>query len=162
MLVEYGKVYKVFKIADKKMYDGKVEKHVFFKPIYETSDNRTLSCAIPLKNLTQANIRRPLDKKSLSRILGFATDLQVLNESQILDINEARDVLKRNNPETSAQMLKSIWCEINDDKETVTKSRKDILELSLKSLSQEVALAFGLSIEKAEVKLQKALEKLSF
>jgi RNA polymerase-interacting CarD/CdnL/TRCF family regulator len=157
-LVEYGKVYKVFKIADKKMYDGKTVEHVFFKPMYETSDNQTLSCAVPLKNIKDANIRRPLEKKKVAEILTALTE-KFHGEYEVLDVNEAKDILKLNSPKKSAKVLRTIWREINDDELNTTKSRKDVFELSMKTLAQEVALTYNLSLEKAEAKLQRALKK---
>ena len=157
-LVEYGKVYKVFKIADKKMYDGKTEKHIFFKPLYETSDNQTLSCAVPLKNVKEANIRRPLDKKKIAEILNKLTE-EMNGEYELLDVNDAKDILKLNNPRKSAHVLRTIWRELNDDELNTTKSRKDVFELSMKTLAQEVALTYDLPLEKAEAKLTRALKK---
>lgn len=157
-LVEYGKVYKVFAIEDKKTYDGKVEKHIFFKPIYETVETRTLSCAIPLKNISQANIRRPLLKKKMNEvfeILSAETDFDL----ELADVTAAKEVLKLNSPHESAKVLRIMWNELNDEELNSTKSRKDMFELSLKTLSQEVAFAFDITLEKAEKKLQNALRK---
>ena len=158
-LVEFGKVYKVFKIESKPSFDGLVEEHVFFKPIYDTSDNRTLSCSIPVKNITQANIRRPLEKKKMSEILNLLSTLDASSEVHVLDINEAREILKLNNPAESARVLVGIWKEINTVEDLATKSRRDIFDMSLKNLTQEVAFAYELSLEEAEKKLQKALKK---
>ena len=157
-LVEYGKVYKVFAIEDKKMYDGKVEKHVFFKPVFETTENRTLSCAIPLKNITQANIRRPIAKKAMVEVL------QVLSSDsfeavELMDITIAKDILKLNDPHQNAKVLRTIWMEVNDEELNTTKSRKDMLDLSVKSLAEELAYTFEISLEKAEKKLENALKK---
>jgi RNA polymerase-interacting CarD/CdnL/TRCF family regulator len=156
-LVECGRVYKVFKVAAKRGFDGKVSTHVFFKPLYMTQDNRNVNCTIPLDNLEQANIRRPVDKKKMAKILDF--DLDAEDDEDELDINSAKEKLKKNDPMVSAQVLKSVWLEIAEDVEGATKSKKDILALSIQSLTQEVALTFGLSLEKAEAKLQKAVEK---
>lgn len=157
-LVEYGKVYKVFAIKDKVMYDGKTEKHVFFKPLYQTSDNRTLTCAIPLKNIPHANIRRPLCRKTMNELLTVLAD-EIAVGTAILDATEAKEVLKLNNPFESARVLRSIFNELNDLSLNATKSRKDVFELSIKTLSQEVAFVFGLTLEKAEQKLERALKK---
>lgn len=157
-LVENGKLYKVFAIEDKKMYDGKTETHVFFKPLYETPDNRTLSCAIPLKNISQANIRRPLVKKIMSEVLEILSS-EDIEKVEIIDITVAKDILKLNNPHESARVLRTIWDELNSTDLNPTKSRKDVLELSLKTLAQEVAFTYDLTLEKAEKKLEKALKK---
>lgn len=157
-LVEYGKVYKVFAIEDKKMYDGKTELHVFFKPLYETVENRTLSCAIPLKNISQANIRRPLIRKTMIEVLEILSSGDAV-KVELIDVTVAKDILKLNNPHESAKVLRTIWDELNDEDLNATKSRKDMFELSMKILAQEVAFTFDLSLEKAEKKLEKALKK---
>lgn len=157
-LVELGKVYKVFKIEDKMSFDGKVEKHIFFKPLFSTSDNQTLSCSIPLKNIGQANIRRPLSKKKISEIINSLSTLKTLDKKDLmLDINVAKDILKMNDPLECARVLRTIWSEINGEDVIATKSRRDVFDLSIKTLAQEVALACDLSLEKAEKKLHKAL-----
>ena len=157
-LVEYGKVYKVYKIADKEMYNGKIEKHVFFKPLFETSENHTLSCSVPLRNVKLANIRRPWGKKKINRIITILTR-EFEGEYEPIDVNEAKDILKLNNPSKSARVLRNIWVELNDDELNTTKSRKDVFELSIKTLAQEVAFAYNLTLEKAEAKLTRALKK---
>ena len=77
-LVELGKVYKIFKIADKVTYGGIMEKHIFFKPVFTTSDNHTLSCSVPLSRLKEANIRRPLDKKLINTILKALSQVEAV------------------------------------------------------------------------------------
>lgn len=157
-LVEYGKVYKVFAIEEKKMYDGKTEVHVFFKPFYETVETRTLSCAIPLKNISQANIRRPLLKKTMTEVLDILSDGE-FESVEITDVTVAKEILKLNNPHESARVLRTIWDELHNEDLNATKSRKDMFDLSMKILAQEVAYAFDLTLDKAEKKLERALKK---
>lgn len=158
-LVEYGKVYKVVRIEEKMSYDGKLTSYVFFAPVYITADNKTVNCAVPLSNIAQANIRRPLDKEKITQILDFSSNLKIVNDGEVFDVTCAREVLKRNDPEASAQVLKWAWKEIKKDQEGATKSKKDMLTLSIQNLAQEVALAFDLTLEGAEEKLHKALKK---
>lgn len=159
-LVELGKVYTVFKIEDKQGFDGKVQKHVFFKPFFQTSDNQTLSCSIPLENISQAKIRRPLNKKQVNEILSSLPSLKLLDKKDLIfDINLAKEILKTNDPIECARVLRTVWTELNNDDLNPTKSKKDILELSVKTLAQEVALAYDLTLEKAEKKLHRALSK---
>lgn len=158
-LVEFGKVYKVFKIADKVSFNGTLEKHVFFKPFYATADNNTLSCSVPVGKLKEANIRRPLPKQDLSELIAKLSSTLAHVKVPILDVNEAKNIFKLNDPLETAKVLRSIWNEIKAQGVDTPKSRKDIFELSIKSLAQEVALAYELTIEKAEKKLRKALEK---
>lgn len=154
-LVECGKVYKVFKIADKQSFEGKVEKHVFFKPVYDSPENNTLSCTVPLKNIAVANIRRPLSKKEVAEILGFE-GLQ-FPRGELVDMAGVKEILRKNDAHANARVLKSLWKEVKGDEEP-TKSKKDMLALSFESLIQEVALAYGISLETAQSKLEKALE----
>ncbi len=158
VLVEHGKLYEVVKVAKKVGFNGEEKIHVFFKPLFETNENRTLSCNIPLENLVKANIRRPVGKNEMHKILQFDLNLgNFLNQD--FDIAYAKEILKKNDPKASAQLAKSIWQEIKDDIESATKSKKDIFTLSIQSLTQEVAYTFGITLEKAEAKLHNALKK---
>ncbi len=160
-LVEFGKVYKVFKIEDKLSFNGTLEKHVFFRPFFATADNNTLSCSVPLSKVKEANIRRPVTKKELSDLMHRLSNGLGHVKVTILDVNEAKNIFKLNDPFESAKVLKTLWDEIRVADGEVAKSRKDILELSVKSLSQEVALAFNITLEKAEKKIREALKKAS-
>lgn len=157
-LVGIGRVFKVFKIADSKTYDGKVEKHIFFKPIYDTPDNRTVTCCIPFKNIVQANIRRPIDKKAMSLVIKGLSEPSKKGDI-IADAIEAKEILKKNDPRESAKVLKSVWLQLNSDDIMSTRSRKDLFDLAINNLSQEVALVYDIPLEKASEKLQRALKK---
>jgi RNA polymerase-interacting CarD/CdnL/TRCF family regulator len=156
-LVELGRVYRVFKIADKTSFSGKEEKHIFFEPVYETVENRTLSCSIPMKNISSANIRRPVDKKTIREVFALLASGEY--QDVVLDLNVAKDILRLNDIFESARVLRAVWEKIIDEENPATKSTRDIFDLSKKRLAQEVALAYDIDLEKAEKKLDNELKK---
>lgn len=156
-LVELGRVYRVFKIAKKTAYNGKEEKHVFFEPVFETLENKTLSCSIPVKNIGNANIRRPVGRKQIREVFILLSNYEYIDVA--LDLNIAKDILRQNDVFASAKVLRSVYEKIVDEENPPTKSTKDIFALSKTRLAQEVALTYGITLEKAEKKLENYLKK---
>lgn len=156
-IVDFGQVFKIFKIKKQKGAKGKEEGVVFFRPYFKTRQNRTLVCSIPVSNIDKTNIRRPISKtelKQLLRTLSKKPDIETP-----INIRRARDVLNLNDPHETARILKSLWIEKNDKSTNFTKTRESVFSLSMKRLVEEVAFVSGVSLIKARKKIKAALEE---
>lgn len=154
-IVDFGQVYRIFKIKKQKDAKGKEEKVIFFKPYFKTKEDRTLICSIPANNIEQAHIRRPISKKELRELLGELS--QKTNIENPINISGAREILNLNDPHKTARVLKSLWIEKND--KSLTKTRESVFRLSMKRLVEEVAFINGVSIEKARKQIKAAFEE---
>lgn len=156
-IVDFGQVYRIFKIEKQKRAKGKEETVIFFRPYFKTKQNRTLICSIPVNNIKKTKIRRPISKKELRKLL---KELSQKSDIEIpINITRAKEMLNLNDPHEIVRILKSLWLEKNDKSTSFTKTREKVLRLAIKRLVEEVALVNNMSIEKAKSQIEEALEK---
>jgi len=156
-IVDFGQVYRIFKIEKQKRAKGKEETVIFFRPYFKTKQNRTLICSIPVNNIKKTKIRRPISKKELRKLL---KELSQKSDIEIpINITRAKEMLNLNDPHEIVRILKSLWLEKNDKSTSFTKTREKVLRLAIKRLVEEVALVNNMSIEKAKRQMEEALEK---
>lgn len=155
-IVDFGQVYRILKIEKRKNAKGEEEKVIHFKPHFKTKQNKSLVCSIPVKNIDLAHIRRPISKKELKKLL---KELSKKPEKKTVNTKKTRDALNLNDPYKTAQVLRKVWADKNDESTSFTKAKSDIFSLSMKRLVEEVALVEGVSVAKARKKIRLALKK---
>lgn len=156
-IVDFGQVYRIFKIKKQKKVKGKKEKVVFFRPYFKTRRNRTLVCSIPVDNITKAKIRRPISKKKLKQLLKELS--QKTNIENPINTTRLREKLFLNDAYKTVQVLKTLWADQKNESTSLTKRRKDMFSLAIKRLVEEVAFVNGVSLEKARKQIKTALAK---
>ncbi|OGM28487.1 hypothetical protein A2801_00940 [Candidatus Woesebacteria bacterium RIFCSPHIGHO2_01_FULL_41_10] len=156
-IVELGSVYRVYKVGKKVTFNNENLEHIFYKPVYDTPENRTLDCSIPVKNIDQARMRRPISRQKINEIMVFLSTHQTVRIE--VDLNQSKEDLMQNDPHVSAQVLKRIWMELQRDDVNATTSRQSLFETALTRLSQEVALKFEITLPQAKKKLERALKR---
>lgn len=155
-IVEFGQVYRIFKIENQKNSEGKLEKIVYFNPQYKTNQNNTLVCSIPALNIEKTGIRKPMSKDRLEKLMRSLRSKKSIEKFS--DINKAKILLKSNDPADTVRLLKTLWREKNKVNENFSKSKKDIFKLAMENLVQEVALVEGVSLEKAREEINLTLQ----
>ncbi|KKR30148.1 MAG: hypothetical protein UT61_C0012G0018 [Candidatus Woesebacteria bacterium GW2011_GWA1_39_8] len=148
--IERGKVYRIFKI-EKATYEGKTERLIHYCPHYKNSLNKTLVCSIPESSLIISNIRTPIPKKEITELLGRLAKRS--KKKKVYDVDEAKLTLNLNDIYKTADVLRKYWRKKNKDIESFTKVQKDVLEMAMNRLVEEVALVKGLSLTDAEDKI---------
>jgi len=147
-IVEFGQVYRVFKIIDGVVY---------YKPYYANKENKSLVFSIPRQNLNQTKIRRPLEKGKIKKIIrGLSRKTEINGE---LDTEDAKESLKLNSARQTAQILKQLWYEKCNEDKNFTKSKKDVFELAINRFVEEVAFVSRTTVDGAKDKITKALNK---
>ena len=147
-IVRFGRVYEIFKVAQEENPDsGEVEEMVYFKPLYESQANKTLICAIPVKNLDLTNIRLPICEEECDRLLTLLDSAYEMKGR--FNTRLAKDVLKSNDPEKIAMMLKKLAIVKRDPDVNFTYTKKTVFRQGLKRLQEEIALVKGISLEEA-------------
>lgn len=154
-LVEYGKVYRVFKV-EKKRENGGVEKIIHFRPYFKTSIDSSLVCSIPEKSIDITNIRRPVSKDMVDEVLEFLS--KRVRKKRELDTAKAKEELKLNDIQQSARVLRRYWKAKKRMGETLTKTQRDVIDMAISKILEEVAVVNGVSLVKAEEKIKTALE----
>lgn len=155
-IINFNKVYIIFKIIKEKIKDKK-EQIISFKPFFKNEKKNSLTFSIPVNNIDKTNIRKPLSKKELKQLLNELSKTPDIETP--IEIDKINDDLNSNDPNIHVQILKCLWREKNDETTNFTKTRSDVLGLTIKLLLEEVALVSGVSLEKAEEKIKTALKR---
>ena len=153
-LIEKGQVYRVFSIKREKI-NGSYEKVIYYKPYYKDSINSSVVCSIPIRSIEDTLIRRPITKGEANGIL---KGLSKRTRAKSLDTNAAKDSLKLNDIYESARVLRRYWREKKRNKESFTKSQKDVLEVAFNRIIEEIALIYKISPTRSREKLTNALK----
>lgn len=154
-IVEFGQVFKIFKIKKVKNSDGKLESVIFFKPCYTTNELASIVCSIPVKNIEKAEIRRSISQKKLKELIKKLR--KKTEEENFSNINEAKELLKSSDPADTVKLLKRLWKEKNKESENFSKSKRDLFNSAMERLVQEFALVSGVSLEKARKRIKLTL-----
>lgn len=158
-IVDFGQVFRVFKVEQKKNDQGEPEQLVYFKPYYKTKQNQGLVCSIPTKNIEQTQIRRPVSKNMLQKLLQNLS--QKPKEKKPINTKKAHSVLNLNDIGETIRVLRRYWLDKKNQETNLTKAKKDILELSQRRLVEEIAFVLGIPVTKAREKVEKRLQKLA-
>jgi RNA polymerase-interacting CarD/CdnL/TRCF family regulator len=151
-IIEKGRVYKVYKIENEKIGD-KVERIIHFRPYFKNSIDGTLVCSIPECNIDHITIRKPVSKNEVGEMLEYLSRRS--RKNKIIDVIKAKPVLNLNDMRKTAKIIKRCWWEKKDS--GLTKTKKDILEVGIERIVEEVALVTGVSIKTAREKITIAL-----
>ena len=155
-IIDLGQVFRIYKIEKKKDNDGKSEEVIFFKPYYQTEKSHGMICSIPVKNVNQTNIRRPIKKKEFKILIERLKKRKDINS--FYDLNKAKLLLKSNKPLDIVNLLRSLNIEKREKKENFSKSKQDVLRKTINLLVQEFALVSKITLEKAREKIDAALK----
>lgn len=153
-LIEKGKTYRVFKIKKKKIED-KYQRIIYYKPFFKNSLNESIVCSIPESSIINAHIRKPVSKDKIDEVLTVLS--KRIRERQPLDIIKAKDILNSDDIFKTAKILKRYWKAQKREGEALSKSKKDVLNLAIDRIVEEVALVSGISLSKAKDKIIAAL-----
>lgn len=148
-IIDFGQVYRIFKIK---------KKILFYRPYFKTKRNKGIVCSIPVKNVDKAKIRKPISKRQLKKIFNRLSEPQKINGP--LQITKLREKLRFNDAFKTAQTLKTIWLDKNDESTNFTRPKKEVFDLTMKRLVEEVALVKKLSLATARKRINKALGKM--
>jgi RNA polymerase-interacting CarD/CdnL/TRCF family regulator len=154
-IIKGNKVYIIFKIKVKKIA-GKLETVVFFKPYFKSKYNKDITVSVPFANFEKANIRLPMTKKNLKKLL---TELSHKSEVNLpIEVIAAKEALNSNDPYKNIEVLKRLVISKKDKTINFTQSKKDVFIQVLSQLVEEIAFVGKLSLVQTEKKIQKILK----
>jgi len=153
-LVEQGKVFRVFRIETRGNGAGE-QRILHYKPLFNTGPDAQIICTIPEEKLDDASIRPPVKKNFIKEILVSLTTWK--HSKDEYETEDAKDILKENDLVKTAGILKAFWKEKYNSEETITKGKRDILEIAVERMREEIAYVTNTTLEKAEKKIMSAL-----
>lgn len=155
-IIEGGRVHRIFKSAKKKDLDGIKVQTIFFKPYFKIDSDNFLTSSIPLKNTELANIRKAVTRSNLLDLMLY---LEKKARNSIVQIDLLKEKLNKNNARRTAQVVKALWLDKNNIATSFSPSKKTIYKKALRIFCEEYALIRNTTVEKAEAKIEEALEK---
>jgi RNA polymerase-interacting CarD/CdnL/TRCF family regulator len=157
-IVRFGRVYEIYKIAEEENPEtGEREELMYFKPVYESQANRTLICAIPIKNLELTNIRMPMCEAECDELLQLLDSKYEMKGR--FNTRLAKEILKSNEPDKIAMMLKKLAIVKRDPDTNFTYTKKTVFRQGVKLLQEEIALVKCIPLEEARNKVIGILKK---
>ena len=154
-IVDFGTVYRIFQL--KKRKDGGSKKRIFFRRYYKNGKAAISEFSLPIENVDMTNIRMPLSKKDVDQLMKQIR--KSYRFTKRIDTNNAKDLLKVNDPGEVIRILKNVYAESKKSGENLTKSRRDLLESAFEKLEEEFALALKITVKGARKKIISALDR---
>lgn len=155
IIVERGKVFKVFKVRQEK-FNGESQKIMYYKPYFEDPAQNGLICSIPVESIEEANIRVPSTKKEIREII-----VELKRQVRLRDVLHAKDAktaVNENDITETVIVIKKFWAERRKrESGKLPKSKRDILDSAIDQIAQEIAYVSNTSLEKAYEKVSTAL-----
>lgn len=145
-IVHFGKVYHIFK---------KKKDKIFFRRYFKTPKNKNVIRSIPLKNINQAGIRKPLSKEKINDL--FKSVLR-RRTKKIKKTVKAKETLNENNLSQSLEIVKNLIHEKAQNSNKLTFSKRNLFKASMKRVQEEIAYSFNISLTEAEEKIIKILK----
>jgi len=150
-IVEFGRVFRIFKIKRQKGSDGKIERVIFFKPYYNTSLAAGIVCSIPVKNIDKTVIRNPLSKQQVNFLLKRLKKRKKVRD--LPPITDIKELLNTNKPLNTVRVIRMLYSDEKIHPDAFPKSKRDVFDSAMDKLVQEVAVVSGISLEKARRKI---------
>lgn len=152
VFIRFGKIYQIFKIETKKIAGGS-EQVIFYKKLFP-GKNGEIICSIPMDNLERIKIRKPYSKKEIKDFFKFLKqdpdpkkefNFKLIKDPYSFDLDDV------------AAIIKKLRLEEKNPKITLTFSKRDLLTILFDSIKEEIAYVLELDLNKAEEKINSAL-----
>lgn len=156
VIVRFGVVHKIFKAEKHKKDDGEQDVIIHFKPMFTNRRNDTLRLSIPLSTIDLTTIRLPVTKTAMNEELKFLRQEEY--EKAPFNRIKVKRIVSANELHELARVLKTLWEEKRDEDKNFTISKRNTYQMVFNRFQQEVAHVLGMSLEKAEKKIESALE----
>lgn len=154
-IIEAGRVYRIFKI-NKKKFNGKTEKCIHYRPFFKNSPQRQITCSMPETSFLSSNIRKPASKKTISELLTYLS--KKAGGLTPLDAVKAKaDLVSKNDFKVNIKILRKCWAEKKRKENGLTRRKQEVFNIVLEGLTEEIALAYRISLQTAENKIMEKL-----
>lgn len=155
-IVDYGRVFRIFKVKKEKNGDGEVERVIYFKPYYKEKGSPSIVCSIPLNNIEKTEIRKPLSVDEVKLLFRKLKRRKKFEENT--DLGKTKELLRGNDPVSNVNLIRILWVEKKYKSEYFSKNKRDVFDLAIDRFAQEFALVKGLSLKEAKEIVYLALQ----
>lgn len=157
LIIDKGRVYKIFKVEVEKDDEGKEERLIFYKPHFTSKKNETLEVSIPEKNMKSGEVRKPVDEEKMDEYMESLTKLKKMEKR--LNIKSAKAVLGNNDIDETVEMLRMSWSDKENEEVNFTTSKRRVYKRLKRRVAMELAAVEDIDINEAEKRINTALSK---
>ena len=147
-VVKLGKAYKVVKAQNGV---------IVYKPYFEKRGNNSLVGSIPIENIKDNYIRKPVSNYRLNKL----TKKILYKKSRVKQAGSTKikTDLGKNEIGKTLTVVKKLWLEQKDKSRTMAISKMNVYKQARQQAIEEIALTRGISLQKARLVLNRALRK---
>jgi RNA polymerase-interacting CarD/CdnL/TRCF family regulator len=150
LMVRYGRVLKITKIS---------KGVVFLKPYFDAKNNMgRLSYSLPIKNMKMNKLRRVLSKGELDKLLKKAL-MEPDKDKELLAL-KMKDPLENNDLAETMKVVRMLWLEKRANSGSLPGGKLTVYKQALEQLVGEAAAICGLTLEKADIKINTVLKAI--
>lgn len=157
LVVDKGRIYKIFKVRRKENEEGEEERILYYRPYFENRKNESLVISIPAENMKEAGVRKPVSKKRMKELMKSLEKLAELDKR--LNIKSAKAVLGGNDIEETVEMLRKSWADKENEEVNFTTSKRRVFRRLKGRVEAELAAVEGIGLKEARKRINSALSK---
>lgn len=157
-VVDFGQVFRIFKIKKSVTLEGKKEDFIYYKPYFKPEKNQSMVCSIPKSNIEEADLRKPVSGKKISEVLKLLG--QEPNGETTINVTKVSMYLRENDPLETARLLKILWLEKQDEEKKLSTRKKTVYQNAMRHLVEEIAAVQKIGLKKAREKINARLKKI--
>jgi RNA polymerase-interacting CarD/CdnL/TRCF family regulator len=155
-IIDFGRVYRVFKISKSKSSQGKT-RLIYFRPFYRKNNNQDLVCTIPEDNLSETNIRRPLSKKAIREGLAKFSLFSV--PSGLINFDQTKRITSMNDFFAMVDLAKDLYYSRKGENKEFTVSQKRVFNSLIGRVSEEAAFVLAQKPDQVKKKIDLLLRR---
>lgn len=157
LIVDKGRVYKIFKVRKKKDEEGEEQRIIFYRPHFKNKKNETLEISIPAENIEESEIRKLVSEERMDEALESLEELFDLDKR--LNIKSAKAVLGGNDFDETVEMLRKSWADKENEEVNFTTSKRRVFRRLKKRVAAEMASINDISLNEAQKRINAALSE---
>ena len=154
-IVDYENIYIITGQKEQADFSGKTMTYFLYEPINKENSKATYS--IPIDNILKSGFR-PLISQDIAKKL-YQIAEEKIDPETIFDFKAIKETIYENNPEKNLHIVKRLFLEKENTIHKFSGISQDIIDSTLKHLSDEIAFVTKESSEKIKDKLISLIQK---
>lgn len=151
-------VFQIKKIKRRRNYEGDVKSYYVLKPLFKnTGERSSLTSLVPVDSIDKTGKREPVSRNKMRvTIRELGKKKRGRKSMTVKDLDQAT---LENDPEYLGQALQLLYLDqIKSD--TFAAGKRKLFDMIKKVMIEETAYLEGISVEEAEAKIDRALNKV--
>ncbi|MDD4938358.1 MAG: hypothetical protein PHX34_05090 [Candidatus Shapirobacteria bacterium] len=157
-ITDFENIYQIFDKKIKKNYSGQKIEYFCYCSIKNGIQNKQVTCSTPVENIIKSGLRHLISKKEVNDI--YKQLEEKYDEEKITDPKLIKETLYLNSPSKNVDLLKQLYSEKNKNPEIFSRTNKELVEIILMHLVEEIAFVTKKPIATIKTKITSVLSKI--